>query len=166
MQKAWPDEENGKMAGRPWIPWAVGFILLSILAVLGALFYLLAPPNWHVPPAGAEAIDTPAPHCASMQRPLERPYLGITYQDLTNLGEDRADIAAGGVMVTSIGPGSPAAMAGVAIGDAIMAVEGQPLGRENSLIKLLLDRRAGDRVKLLVQRGRDHVNIEVVLGKR
>lgn len=166
MQKAWPDEEKGKMVGRARLPWAVGFILLSILAVLGASFSLLAPPNWHVPSATANAIDTLVPRSISMQRPLDGAYLGLTYQEVSTQVEAHSCGATGGALVTSIGPGSPAAMAGVAAGDVIMAVDGQPLGRENSLIKLLLNRRADDRVKLLVQRGRDHVDVEVVLGNR
>lgn len=120
----------------------MGFTLLLMIAILGALLYLVAPPNWHVPPATAKAMDTLVPRNISMQRLLSRPYLGVTYQEENTQVKDHSDIAAAeGSLVTSIAPSSPAAMAGLTTGDVDLALDGQTLGREQLNIEVVLGKR-------------------------
>ena len=141
--------------------------LLLIAAVLGGLFYLLAPSWWDTPPAGAQDMGALLLRNVKLEHLTGTPYLGITYQELNGqAGEYPPVPGVAGALITSLAPGGPAAMAGLTTGDVILAIDAQTLSRETPLVKVLLDRRAGDRVRLLVQRSQDQVTIEVVLGKR
>lgn len=55
--------------------------------------------------------------------------------------------------VLSVRPGLPAAKAGIAAGDLLLQVDGQPLVTETRLRALLLDKKPGDEVRLLLLRG-------------
>ena len=71
-----------------------------------------------------------------------------------------------GVRIQRVEPNSPAAAAGVRVGDVIRSVDGE-LGREGAdLQQVLVKREAGDKVKLGILRGDGKVEIEVGLVKR
>jgi S1-C subfamily serine protease len=145
----------------------VGSSLLIIAAVLGGLFYLLAPTHWETPPATAEDFSALLTRNIRLEQFTTRPYLGITYLELQGQVKDRSVIPGqAGAMISSVVPGSPAAMAGLIEGDVILAMDGLPLNRDNPLVKQLINRRAGERVRLVVQRGRENLTLEIVLGKR
>lgn len=170
MREAGSERDRSGAWVRRWVPWAVGLTLLLIAAVLGGLFYLMAPTNWETwetPPASGQGLGALLARNVSLEHAPARPYLGITYQEVNTQAADHAAMpTSAGALVTSVGSGSPAAMAGLNTGDVVLAVDGQSLSRESPLLKLLLMRRSGDRVKLMVQRGQDHLNLEVTLGKK
>jgi len=61
----------------------------------------------------------------------------------------------GGTVVVALSPGSPAAEAGVRLGDRVLAINGAPLRpRDASSAVLLLEGPAGSEVVLLIERGR------------
>lgn len=82
-------------------------------------------------------------------------YLGIAGQD-----------AEGKARVTQILPDSPAAKAGVQIGDVILTVDGQTLPEFDKLLDRLRECKPGDQLKLAVARGSDTREFEVQLTGR
>jgi len=88
----------------------------------------------------------------------DMPVLGIT------MGQHRR--GGRGVPVAEVVPGSPAAAAGVRIGDVIIALDNQDIRNGSQLLQTLAKRNAGDTVRLRVARDRGERNIDVVLSRR
>jgi len=57
-----------------------------------------------------------------------------------------------GVMAIAVEPGSPAAAAGIAINDIIVAFDGEPISSIDDLHRLLTDRQVGVRTSITVIR--------------
>ena len=68
-------------------------------------------------------------------------------------GEAASD--ANGVLVNVVGPGTPAAIAGVQVGDVIVALAGKPVLTRDDLDAALINSRDGDTVSIEVLRGGD-----------
>jgi len=98
---------------------------------------------------------------------LERGYLGIAGQP-ANLpaaqrqGEDRAEA----LLVVGVTADSPAAAAGVLVGDLLLDFDGQPIGSPEDLLDLLVADRVGRAVPLRILRGTSSVTATVTVGKR
>jgi S1-C subfamily serine protease len=71
-----------------------------------------------------------------------------------------------GLMVTSVQPGSPAARAGVMLGDVLVAFDGSALSRPRDLLGRLDDASVGRGVTLRVLRAGQPVDLELVVGSR
>lgn len=71
-----------------------------------------------------------------------------------------------GVIVATVVPRSPAAAAGVRVGDVIVALDGNPLEDGGELLRMLAKRQAGDPVKVGLQRGDRELEVTVTLMKR
>ncbi|CAN5230272.1 hypothetical protein BH11PLA2_BH11PLA2_21580 [soil metagenome] len=71
--------------------------------------------------------------------------------------------ASGGIEVTRVTTGGGADKAGVKVGDIIMRVNDTKLTTESSLQESLSDKKPGDLVKLLVQRGKEELNLQATL---
>jgi S1-C subfamily serine protease len=85
---------------------------------------------------------------------VRRGYLGVgTYP------------AKGGAIVASVEDGSPAATAGVIVGDVIVELDGVAVGGPDALRTALLD-RPGKAVKLGILRGGAKQELDVTLGSR
>lgn len=87
----------------------------------------------------------------------ETPVLGI------GMGMDRG---ATGVPVFKVEPNSPAAAAGVRVGDLIRSVDGDRVREGSELQQVLVKRMVGDVVKLGIVRDEKPIEIEVELVKR
>ena len=85
----------------------------------------------------------------------ETPVLGIGF-----------DEGRKGVLVTSLAPNSPAAAAGVRVGDLIRSVDGDRVREGAELVQVLVKREVGDMVKLGIVRSDETIEIEVELVKR
>lgn len=72
--------------------------------------------------------------------------------------------AKGGAHIFNIADPSPAARAGLEVGDVILALEGKPVGEYADLQRLMSARVAGERVTLRVRRDKEELNVPVVLG--
>jgi S1-C subfamily serine protease len=70
-------------------------------------------------------------------------------------------------VVTAVDAGSPAALAGLKVGDAIVALEGQPLtGSAGANARMLLFGKAGQEHKLIVKRGGTDIPVTINLGPK
>ncbi len=88
--------------------------------------------------------------------PSEMPVLGI------GMGMGRG---VRGVPVESVAPGSPAAAAGVRIGDVIESLNGSRIRHGQELLQILAKRQAGDTVTLGILRDQRQLEMEVRLAR-
>ena len=97
---------------------------------------------------------------------IRRGYLGITANPVRlpeGLGEADQRV---GLMLVAVEPGSPAASAGLALGDVLVALDGQPLRRMEGLLARLTGELIGQPVTLRVLRGGQPQDLTVVVGER
>jgi photosystem II stability/assembly factor-like uncharacterized protein len=90
-----------------------------------------------------------------MGTPPSQVYLGIA-------GENTP----GGAKLTQITPDSPAASAGLKVGDIIKAVDKKPLGKYEELAEHIRTHKVGDKLTLTIGRDKETLDIAVTLGKR
>jgi serine protease Do len=98
---------------------------------------------------------------------LARGFLGIDMQDINaglakGFGAPNAD----GVLVTDVGPDSPAAKAGVMSGDVIVAVNDKPATSVDSLRVMISQLHPGSQAKLKIYRNGALKTIAATLGER
>lgn len=98
---------------------------------------------------------------------VRRGYLGIGAQPVPLPAdvEQRTGQAAA-LLVSSVQPDSPAARAGLMLGDVLMALDGHALGHPADLLPLLDEDRIGATVRARLLRAGEVREVEVVLGTR
>ena len=96
---------------------------------------------------------------------LKRGYLGIAGQPVQLPEGQRADDREGALLVVSVTAGSPAAAAGVLVGDLIVDLDGEPIESPEDLLDRLLG-RAGRQVTVRVLRGGKATEFPVTIGER
>jgi Peptidase A4 family/PDZ domain len=94
---------------------------------------------------------------------LPRPtvWLGIASQP-----DDQGLSTEPGLVISSVVPGGPAARAGVAAGDVLTALDGQPVADLGALVVGLGDRQPGDQVVLTVSRAGQTRQLTATLQER
>ncbi len=102
---------------------------------------------------------------ASGAHTAQRPWLGVRASPVTadvarSLGRARPE----GVLVAEVYPGSPAARAGLQLGDLILTVDGQPVNDQASLNYLTSTHRSGDVVTAQVVRGGTARSLRLVVA--
>ena len=98
---------------------------------------------------------------------LKRGYLGIAGQPVTLPEGQRQDAEhETALLVVAVTGGSPAASAGVLVGDIMLAFDGKPVESPEDLLDLLVGDRVGRSVPLRILRGRDSVDLNVTVGER
>ncbi len=102
------------------------------------------------------AVAAPLEVEAPPAEPPTRAWLGVWLSDAVD----------GGVEVIAVAPGGPAQKAGLARGDVLLEVDGEPVRGEQMLGRLLLQRSPGDPLDLIVLRGGASVRTRVELGQR
>jgi len=98
---------------------------------------------------------------------LERGYLGIAGQavhlsETQRQAENREDA----LLVVGVTPGSPAAAAGVLVGDLLLDFDGHAIASPEDLLDLLAGDRVGRAVPLRTLRGTSSLTATVTVGKR
>ena len=98
---------------------------------------------------------------------LKRGYLGLAGQPVAlaehqRAAHDRED----GLLVVGVTSGSPAAAAGVLVGDVLLEFDGRPVHSPEDLLDLLVGDRVGRSVALRALRGGAAVDLTVVVGER
>src|SRR5207248_1226317 len=95
---------------------------------------------------------------------VARPWLGAKTQALTDeMARSFGLNTPLGVVVTDVWAGGSAARAGIAPGDVILSVNGEPLNDEAGLTYRVATHRVGDTLTLLVRRGPQSRTISVLL---
>jgi S1-C subfamily serine protease len=97
---------------------------------------------------------------------VRRGYLGISANPVQLPAELAGDGPGVGLMIAAVEPDSPAAAAGLALGDVLLAIDGQPVRRMEGLLAHLDGERIGQPVTLRVLRGGQPRDIAVTLGER
>ncbi len=103
---------------------------------------------------------------------LSRSYIGVRYSPVTQqLAKDQGLSVANGALIGSGTAGtppvladSPAAKAGLQVGDVIVAVDGTPIDAQHDLSMLILPHKPGDTVTLKVLRGSSTREVKLTLG--
>jgi len=95
---------------------------------------------------------------------FERPYIGVRYKMISQKTAILNDIVEG-AYVESVIDGSPAAAAGIQEGDIITKVDGTKLDGENeqSLAKIILNKKVGDTMNMVVWRDGKELKITLTL---
>jgi len=94
-------------------------------------------------------------------------FLGIQYQELNpQLATEQGLTITQGALLQEVVNGSPAAQAGLQVGDVIVAVNGQTLDERHPLVSLLLEHVAGETVTLDILRNGQTFQTELTLGER
>ena len=98
---------------------------------------------------------------------LKRGYLGIAGQPV-NLPENQqgADERDEALLVVGVTGGSPAAAAGVLVGDVLLEFDGHPIESPEDLLDLLVGDRVGRQVTLRALRGGAGTELKVTVGER
>ena len=105
-------------------------------------------------------------------KPIARPWIGVYYTLVTaQVAEDQGLSVDHGVLINAsssgapgVFPGSPAAKAGLADGDIVVAVDGEAVDADHDLATRVLPHIPGDTVTLSVVRDGRTLEIEVTLG--
>ncbi len=98
---------------------------------------------------------------------VEHPYLGVSYQMLdSQVASDLNMNVTEGAAVMSIESGSAAEKAGLQERDVIVALDGQKIDADHSLMSALFTHKPGDRVNLTVLRNGRQVQLTLTLGVR
>jgi S1-C subfamily serine protease len=98
---------------------------------------------------------------------IRRGYLGISSQPVRIPERQRAGRPGDhGLLVVGVGPDSPAARAGLLVGDIVVEFDGQPVADAEQLLALLAGDRAGTNVQAGVIRAGGYQNVQVLVAER
>ncbi len=116
-------------------------------------------------PAGL-AAHQPVAEAAADPGPPQRGFLGVGIRVLTpELQRHFGAPEGSGVLVASVRDGSPAAAAGIAVGDVITAVDGLPMASARDLVREV-ENRPGENLGIELVRDRRPLRVEATLGSR
>jgi S1-C subfamily serine protease len=142
-------DANGRLVGINTAAASAGFAenLGFAIAVDGAL------------PVVEEVINDP---------PEEQAWLGVYLQDLDPATADQLglDPETQGALIADVISDGPAAQAGMAQGDVVVSLDGNPVEGANDLTQTLRERDPGDAVDLGVVGAGGQRSLEVTLGRR
>jgi serine protease Do len=94
---------------------------------------------------------------------VARGYLGVSIQSVEFM-ENPPQGVTEGAAVAQVNDGTPAANAGLAVGDVIVAFDGKPVASPRDLTALVTGTSPGSRVPVSVARGNDRIEVDVVVG--
>jgi S1-C subfamily serine protease len=98
---------------------------------------------------------------------LKRGYLGIAGQPVQLAEHQRAGIGRGdALLVVAVTTGSPAAAAGVLVGDVLLELDGRPISSPEDLLDLLAGDLVGRAATLRLLRGGTATDVAVTIGER
>lgn len=126
-------------------------IIVTVFFILALGFFLSARQSEELPPP-----ETPQRNSGAIN-------LGFTYLPVTprvsayyNLGVDS------GAFVTNVIPRSPAAAAGIEVGDVVLSFNGTRVDGEASLLGMMMACRADHRIVLEVWRSENVTTVELI----
>jgi serine protease Do len=93
-------------------------------------------------------------------------WIGVTVQDISPYIAQGLNLTdRNGVIVASLERGSPAAKAGIKVGDVIRKVNGDPIRNSDEAGRSIFGAGVGDQVTLTVERGGKFADLKLVLGE-
>jgi S1-C subfamily serine protease len=117
-------------------------------------------------PLGAAASPASPLSAPAVSAPSSHARLGIAVIDLTPELRQHFAAADRGVLVSRVMPGSPAAAAGLRVGDVVVEVDRRPIVDPQDVPRALAGRSAGDRVEVVVVRAGARVTLVTGLDAR
>ena len=136
------------------------------------------PPKPPTPPALSEAPEPPKPgrvvviksgprgHAWTVPT-RKRAFLGVQLLQLTDELRRHFGVAEGeGVMISQVEKDTPAAAAGVVVGDVLVAIDGNKIGSGRDVVRAIRTRNDGDTVSLSVIRKGKTKTLEATLAVR
>jgi S1-C subfamily serine protease len=113
------------------------------------------------------AVVDPIVRSLEQHGSVKRGYLGVTSQPVRLPGPQRKGRQqAVGLVVLGVAEGSPAATAGLLVGDVLLAADGESIDRPAQLLAKLGAERIGSPLVLDVLRGEDRRDVSVAIGER
>jgi putative serine protease PepD len=105
-------------------------------------------------------IDVAAKSAAAIVqgKQVQSGYLGVSVGDAPN--------GQGGAVVQDVASGSPAAKAGLQVGDQVTAIAGQAVQSSTDMVAAIRDHKPGDKVTITVNRNGSQTTISATLGER
>lgn len=96
-----------------------------------------------------------------------RAFLGVSLVDLTpELREHLGASKESGVLVSSVAEDSPAARAGVRVGDVIVGIDGTDVTSAGTIRRHLRDKKNGDAARLEILRGKQRQSLVATVAER
>jgi len=97
----------------------------------------------------------------------KRSYIGVSLVDLTDdLREHYGAPKDSGVLIGSVEENSPAAKAGVKVGDIVLSVDGKDVESQSGLRRAISSKKEGESVRLEVLRGRARQTLVASVAER
>jgi membrane-associated protease RseP (regulator of RpoE activity) len=97
----------------------------------------------------------------------KRGYIGVSLVELTGaLREHYGAPKDAGVLVGSVEDNSPAAKAGLKVGDIVISVDGNDIESQMDLRRAISDKKEGDSVRIDVLRGRSRQTVVATVAER
>ena len=130
--------------------------------------FLLLSMMWAVMPIGGSEANAPQPAACEIPVVAEG-YVGMQVQPIST--EDRMRYGAAmpvyyGVKVAHVAPGSPAALAGVQVGDVPGVVHHYPISQPEDVVRALARFSPGDKIDLTVYRNGRHEHLTLTMARR
>jgi S1-C subfamily serine protease len=100
---------------------------------------------------------------------VARGWLGAAMQPVRISDTTRARAAMtrdGGLVILSVEPDAPAALAGLMVGDVIVAIDGHPVQQSDQVLALLAGDTVGRTLVVELIRGGKPERVEVLVGER
>jgi S1-C subfamily serine protease len=127
-------------------------VLVSAGIAYAAVTSLVGSDSGSSPPATASAAAAPA-------------WLGVDMGTFASGGSSSFP-SVGGVVVTDVVPGGPAAVAGLQPGDLITQIDNRQVGSPNDVDSVLVGMHPGQQVQIQYQRGPFAASAKVTLAAR
>jgi S1-C subfamily serine protease len=98
---------------------------------------------------------------------VKRGYLGLAGQTVRLSEAQRGpDDRGQALLIVAVTPGSPAAAAGLLVGDLLLDFDGQAVTSAEDLLHLLAGDRVGRTVPVRLRRGADSLELKIAVGER
>ena len=120
-------------------------------------------------PFGGFSLPRPMPFEGEIPPEFSAPkaFLGVRFEPINaELAKDENLSVTEGAIIREVVEDSPAAKAGLQVGDVVTAVDGEPVDAEHTLRDRVGAHAPNDSIELTVLRGGETLSVDVTLGER
>jgi serine protease Do len=96
---------------------------------------------------------------------IARPWIGIVGVSITEEIARYYNLPPKGILVMRIASYGPADQAGIIVGDVIADIDDVTIDDMEDLQKVLRQKRVGDRIEIVILRGRQRIQTQIILGE-